>query len=371
VYKVRHGSLLEGKVAVGDIIISINGTDTRGMTATTVTLLMKDTSSESRTIVLLSHSPDTHDEPSSADTPSVMETEIFVSPSIIVENESEIFVGPDTATTIAGVIAATRNVIDEATTPTAPEGMWIKTVTAPAGRLLLVIDTTKQGPQVHKIRDGSPMEGKLDVGDIIASIDGTDTRTMTSSAITNLMIETSSNERVMVVFTRSPLEENASDETPEPENKGTESIVPAADAMADSVPEKEPTVAALEAEPVSVVPEPAPVQLVASSVETKQNDVSAKLPAPPQSSLGENDGRKVKTIIAPPGKLGIVIDTKLEGPVVFKIKEGSPLIGKVEVGDIITDIDGTDTRAMSASGITALMVKTAKSQRKITLLSKD
>ena len=76
-----------------------------------------------------------------------------------------------------------------------------------------------------------------------------------------------------------------------------------------------------------------------------------------------------RTIIAPAGKLGIVIDTTLEGPVVHKIKDGSPLMGKLNVGDIITEIDGIDTRAMSASAITALMIKTGAVERNFTILS--
>jgi hypothetical protein len=72
---------------------------------------------------------------------------------------------------------------------------------------------------------------------------------------------------------------------------------------------------------------------------------------------------------APPGKLGIVIDTTLEGPVVHKVNPGSPLEGVVWPGDIIIAIDNVDTRAMSASAITQLMIKTAKQRRKLTILS--
>lgn len=87
------------------------------------------------------------------------------------------------------------------------------------------------------------------------------------------------------------------------------------------------------------------------------------------SSLRQN--MVSRTVVAPPGKLGIVIDTTLEGPVVHKINPQSPLEGTLFPGDIIVAIDDVDTRAMSASAITALMVRTANLRRKLTVLSED
>jgi C-terminal processing protease CtpA/Prc len=71
------------------------------------------------------------------------------------------------------------------------------------------------------------------------------------------------------------------------------------------------------------------------------------------------------------GKLGIVIDTTLEGPVVNKINPKSPLQGFLFPGDIIVAVDNVDTRAMPASAITALMVRTSGVRRKLTVLSED
>jgi hypothetical protein len=78
-----------------------------------------------------------------------------------------------------------------------------------------------------------------------------------------------------------------------------------------------------------------------------------------------------KTILAPSGKLGIVIDTTVEGPVVHNVNPGSRLEGKVFPGDIIVAIDNVDTRAMSASAITALMIKTAGQQRTLKVRRAD
>ena len=87
------------------------------------------------------------------------------------------------------------------------------------------------------------------------------------------------------------------------------------------------------------------------------------------SSLRQN--MVSRTVIAPPGRLGIVIDTTLEGPVVHKVNSQSPLEGVLFPGDIIVAIDDVDTRAMSASAITALMVRTANLRRRLTVLSED
>ena len=68
-------------------------------------------------------------------------------------------------------------------------------------------------------------------------------------------------------------------------------------------------------------------------------------------------------ISAPTGKLGIVIDTSREGPIVHRVKKESQLSNKIFPGDIIISIDEVDTRAMSVSEVSDLMVKTAKQNR--------
>jgi hypothetical protein len=78
-----------------------------------------------------------------------------------------------------------------------------------------------------------------------------------------------------------------------------------------------------------------------------------------------------RAVVAPAGKLGIVIDTTIEGPVVHKVFTNSPLEGKIFVGDIIVAIDDVDTRAMSAASISDLMVRTANKPRKLSVLSAD
>jgi hypothetical protein len=61
-------------------------------------------------------------------------------------------------------------------------------------------------------------------------------------------------------------------------------------------------------------------------------------------------------IIAPPGKLGIIIDTCSEGPIVHSVKPTSPLEGLIFKGDLVIAVDDEDTREWSAHYLTKLMV---------------
>jgi hypothetical protein len=83
------------------------------------------------------------------------------------------------------------------------------------------------------------------------------------------------------------------------------------------------------------------------------------------------ENKITRECFAPPGKLGIVIDTTMQGPVVHKVNAGSPLEGVVWPGDIIVAIDDVDTRAMSASAITTLMAQSMNKRRRLTVMSDD
>lgn len=89
---------------------------------------------------------------------------------------------------------------------------------------------------------------------------------------------------------------------------------------------------------------------------------------PPNLRSSSSDGKPVtRIVIAPPGKLGIIIDTTIEGPVVHKINNGSPMTGTLLPGEIIIAIDEVDCRALSAAAITQLMIKTTGRDRKLTI----
>ncbi len=61
-------------------------------------------------------------------------------------------------------------------------------------------------------------------------------------------------------------------------------------------------------------------------------------------------------VIAPPGKLGVVIDTPMNGfPMVHAIKESSVLADRVRIGDKLIAVDGEDTTEMSAIRVSKLI----------------
>ena len=81
-----------------------------------------------------------------------------------------------------------------------------------------------------------------------------------------------------------------------------------------------------------------------------------------------SSNRKKVNVIAPPGKLGIIIDTCSEGPRVHSIKGGSSLEGLIVKGDLIHAVDDEDTTEWSAHYLTKLVAKKSNMTRKITVL---
>ena len=80
--------------------------------------------------------------------------------------------------------------------------------------------------------------------------------------------------------------------------------------------------------------------------------------------------RELYDCYAPPGPLGVVIDTTPEGPMVHSLKPTSRLAGLLQRGDLVVGLDDIDTRGMTAATLTRLMAKRSQqAQRKITLLS--
>ena len=75
-------------------------------------------------------------------------------------------------------------------------------------------------------------------------------------------------------------------------------------------------------------------------------------------------------IFAPPGKLGVVIDTPDDGaPVVHAIKDTSVIASKIQVGDKLVAVDDEDVRSMTAIKVSKLISrKSANPSRKLTVV---
>jgi C-terminal processing protease CtpA/Prc len=75
-------------------------------------------------------------------------------------------------------------------------------------------------------------------------------------------------------------------------------------------------------------------------------------------------------IFAPPGKLGVVIDTPDDGaPVVHAVKDTSVIAEKIQVGDKLVAVDDEDVRSMTAIKVSKLISrKSANPSRKLTVV---
>jgi C-terminal processing protease CtpA/Prc len=75
-------------------------------------------------------------------------------------------------------------------------------------------------------------------------------------------------------------------------------------------------------------------------------------------------------VFAPPGKLGVVIDTPDDGaPVVHAVKDSSVIADKIDVGDKLVAVDDEDVRAMTAIKVSKLISrKSANPSRKLSII---
>ena len=83
----------------------------------------------------------------------------------------------------------------------------------------------------------------------------------------------------------------------------------------------------------------------------------------------EGADEELLTIYAPSGRLGIVLDSPDTGaPVIHDVKESSPILDRVQVGDRLVAIDEEDVRAMSAVKVSKLISKKSGEGRKLTII---
>jgi len=88
----------------------------------------------------------------------------------------------------------------------------------------------------------------------------------------------------------------------------------------------------------------------------------------PRSNLTGNE--EIIHIFAPPGKLGVVIDTPDDGaPVVHAVKDTSVIADRIIVGDKLVAVDDEDVRSMTAIKVSKMISrKGANPSRKLTII---
>jgi len=76
-------------------------------------------------------------------------------------------------------------------------------------------------------------------------------------------------------------------------------------------------------------------------------------------------------VIAPPGKLGLILANKSEGKgtVVSGVRAGSALSELIAIGDRITAVDGEDVSHMNVAELTTIMTRKSDFERKLSVIS--
>jgi C-terminal processing protease CtpA/Prc len=97
-------------------------------------------------------------------------------------------------------------------------------------------------------------------------------------------------------------------------------------------------------------------------------------PLSPHSSVSSSSPTVVLNILAPPGKLGVIVDTPPQGgcAYVVEIRSSCPIREEIQLDDRIIAVDDKDVQRMSATSICKLLErKSRNAQRKITVLRRE
>lgn len=108
-----------------------------------------------------------------------------------------------------------------------------------------------------------------------------------------------------------------------------------------------------------------------SSIGDNSRGLRSKTPSTTRRTAASNTRRSRVTVLAPPGKLGIILANKADskGTVVSGVRTSSVLAEKISPGDRIVAIDGEDVSLMTVSEITTIMARKADFERTLTVLT--
>ena len=72
-----------------------------------------------------------------------------------------------------------------------------------------------------------------------------------------------------------------------------------------------------------------------------------------------------RTVLAPPGALGIILTDSAQGPTVQSVKQGSTMQGKLFEGDVITSVNDVDVSAWESRRVTKFLKANLYTERKL------
>jgi hypothetical protein len=93
-----------------------------------------------------------------------------------------------------------------------------------------------------------------------------------------------------------------------------------------------------------------------------------------QLALSVPEGQVMVHVICPSGKLGVVVDNPREGGSVHvtDLREDSPVLGQVHIGDTLIAVDDDDVQQLSAFDVSKLLAARSRNpRRKLTILRPD
>ena len=225
-----------------------------------------------------------------------------------------------------------------------------RTLKCPAGAIGCQIDDSSTGPIIDDVLASSSMGGLLFPGDRILAVDGLDVRGLKCGRVTEIMSERRHQEREIRVLSIVNIAENGCKGDTKQPKKG-ESSTSRNSGMEKLKERKKKIYNALAVSSVPAITTP------------KSNPIKEDQSQPQSQPLYR------RLIVAPAGKLGLVLRNTKDGPAIHTIKEASPLEGKIFVGDRIARVNSTDTTTLRAKELTKLMADNAAKSREIVVLS--
>jgi C-terminal processing protease CtpA/Prc len=372
VRSVKSDSPLQGMIFPGDIIVAVDEEDTREMSGSAITSLMVRTAGNIRNLTVLSTSSVESAQPKEVTTSGPVAEEATVTTSTdevpateealveesrdiakeVVVEESQEPAALTTATKEASV-EESRDITKEAVEEESQMPAELTTATVlrqevanePHGQIVRTIGEDEAELEASPSLDESPAFDEGEAADIE-------------------QVEAKEDEEAKL--------EGVDEEQGQPEDALNVRAEPETDVMAAppaiilGVVNEEPSRGGdTDESTVETSPSVIPVSMASSADEETVRDDDDTV-----SSLGSAT-RAIRRVEAPAGKLGIILDTTSDGPLVISVKPESPMVGLVHPGDTILAVDDVETRAMSSSAFTSLMVRTAGSTRILTVTSKD
>ena len=102
---------------------------------------------------------------------------------------------------------------------------------------------------------------------------------------------------------------------------------------------------------------------------TRANKAAKRKADEEEPGVSQGEESTQKTVVAPPGSLGLIITNIAEskGTVISEVRSASVLADKISPGDRIIAIDGEDVSVLTASEISTIMADRSNSERVLTV----